>query len=40
MQRVVHEELNALPERHRAALVCYLEGRTQDEAAARGKEGG
>ncbi len=35
VQHVLHEELNALPERHRAALVlCYLQGRTQDEAAS------
>src|SRR4029450_6082469 len=34
LRQVVHEELNALPERHRAPLVlCYLEGKTQDEAA-------
>jgi RNA polymerase sigma factor (sigma-70 family) len=35
IRRVVHEELDRLPERHRAALVlCYLQGKTQDEAAA------
>ena len=35
VRQVVHEELNALSERYRAPLVlCYLEGRTQDEAAA------
>jgi RNA polymerase sigma factor (sigma-70 family) len=34
--RAVHEELDRLLERHRAALVlCYLEGKTQDEAAAQ-----
>jgi RNA polymerase sigma factor (sigma-70 family) len=34
IRQVVHEELNRLPERHRAALVlCYLQGKTQDEAA-------
>lgn len=32
--RVLDEELAQIPERHRAALLlCYLEGRTQDEAA-------
>jgi RNA polymerase sigma factor (sigma-70 family) len=36
VRQAVHEELDRLPERHRAALVlCYLEGRTQDEAAAQ-----
>jgi RNA polymerase sigma factor (sigma-70 family) len=36
MQQAVHEELERLPARHRAALVlCYLQGRTQDEAAAQ-----
>jgi RNA polymerase sigma factor (sigma-70 family) len=36
IQQAVHEELARLPERHRAALVlCYLEGNTQDEAAAQ-----
>jgi RNA polymerase sigma factor (sigma-70 family) len=31
-QRVLHEELNRLAERHRAPLVlCYLQGKTQDE---------
>jgi RNA polymerase sigma factor (sigma-70 family) len=35
IRQVVHEELDRLPERHRAALVlCYLQGKTQDEAAA------
>src|SRR5262249_13764585 len=34
VQRVVHEELRQLPEKFRAPLVlCYLEARTQDEAA-------
>jgi RNA polymerase sigma factor (sigma-70 family) len=34
IRQVVHEELDRLPERHRAALVlCYLQGKTQDEAA-------
>src|SRR5262245_21924555 len=34
-QRVLHEELNRLAESHRAPLVlCYLQGMTQDEAAA------
>jgi RNA polymerase sigma factor (sigma-70 family) len=36
VRQVVHEELARLPERHRAPLVlCYLEGKTQDEAAAQ-----
>jgi RNA polymerase sigma factor (sigma-70 family) len=31
---VLHEELNRLPERYRVALVmCYLESKTQDQAA-------
>jgi RNA polymerase sigma factor (sigma-70 family) len=35
IRRVIHEELDRLPGRHRAALVlCYLQGKTQDEAAA------
>jgi RNA polymerase sigma factor (sigma-70 family) len=35
VRQVVHEELTALSERYRAPLVlCYLEGKTQDEAAA------
>jgi RNA polymerase sigma factor (sigma-70 family) len=34
VRRAVHEELARLPARHRAALVlCYLQGKTQDEAA-------
>jgi RNA polymerase sigma factor (sigma-70 family) len=34
-QRVLHEELNRLAEPYRAPLVlCYLQGQTQDEAAA------
>jgi RNA polymerase sigma factor (sigma-70 family) len=33
---VVHQEVNRLPERFRAPIVlCYLEGLTHDEAAAR-----
>jgi RNA polymerase sigma factor (sigma-70 family) len=35
VQRVVHDELNRIAERYRAPLVlCYLEGKTQDQAAA------
>ena len=34
VRHVLHEELTALSERYRAPLVtCYLEGKTQDEAA-------
>jgi RNA polymerase sigma factor (sigma-70 family) len=34
VRQAVHEELDWLPERQQAALVlCYLEGKTQDEAA-------
>jgi RNA polymerase sigma factor (sigma-70 family) len=34
VRHILHEELNAISERHRAPLVlCYLEGKTQDEAA-------
>jgi RNA polymerase sigma factor (sigma-70 family) len=34
-QQVLHEELNGLAERFRGPLVlCYLQGKTQDEAAA------
>jgi RNA polymerase sigma factor (sigma-70 family) len=34
VQQLVHAELNRLPERYRTPLVyCYLEGKTQDEAA-------
>src|SRR5262249_27112191 len=33
---VIHEELNRLPERYRAPLIlCYLEGLTHEQAAAR-----
>jgi cytochrome c peroxidase len=36
VQQVLHEELTGLAERYRAPLVaCYLEGQTQDEAAAQ-----
>src|SRR5262245_15421783 len=36
VRQVLHEELAGLAERYRAPLVaCYLEGRTQDEAAAQ-----
>jgi cytochrome c peroxidase len=35
-QQILHEELTALAERYRVPLVaCYLEGKTQDEAAAQ-----
>jgi RNA polymerase sigma factor (sigma-70 family) len=35
LRRVLHEELARLSERHREPLVlCYLQGKTQDEAAA------
>ena len=35
-QELLHQELNALPERLRLPLVlCYLQGLTRDEAAAR-----
>jgi RNA polymerase sigma factor (sigma-70 family) len=35
VQRIVHEELERLAEDYRAPLVlCYLQGKTQDEAAA------
>ena len=35
VQRVLHEELSGLTERYRAPLVlCYLQNRTQDEAAS------
>jgi RNA polymerase sigma factor (sigma-70 family) len=34
VQQLLHAELNRLPERNRAALVhCYLEGKSQDQAA-------
>src|SRR5262245_46809552 len=36
VRHVLHEELGGLPERYREALVlCYLEGATQQRAAAR-----
>jgi RNA polymerase sigma factor (sigma-70 family) len=36
VRRVLHEELTGLAERYRGPLVaCYLEGKTQDEAAAQ-----
>ncbi len=36
VRQIVHEELDRLLERHRTALVlCYLEGKTQDEAAVQ-----
>jgi RNA polymerase sigma factor (sigma-70 family) len=36
VRQVLHEELAALSERYRVPLVvCYLEGKTQDEAAAQ-----
>jgi cytochrome c peroxidase len=36
MQEILHEELTGLAERYRVPLVaCYLEGKTQDEAAAQ-----
>src|SRR5262249_54354144 len=34
LRRVLHEELGRLPEKQRVPLLlCYLEGKTQDEAA-------
>jgi uncharacterized protein (TIGR03067 family) len=34
LQRVLHEEVNRLPARYRAPIVlCYLEGKTNEEAA-------
>jgi cytochrome c peroxidase len=36
MRAILHEELTALAERYRAPLVaCYLQGKTQDDAAAQ-----
>ena len=36
VRQVLHEELTGLADRYRAPLVaCYLEGKTQDEAAAQ-----
>jgi len=36
VQRVLHEELDSMSERHRLPLVlCYLQGKTLDEAAAQ-----
>jgi RNA polymerase sigma factor (sigma-70 family) len=36
VRAALHEELNRLPERYRVALVmCYLESKTQDQAAAQ-----
>ncbi len=36
VQQAIHEEIGRLPEKQRAALVlCYLEGKTQDEAAGQ-----
>jgi cytochrome c peroxidase len=36
MQEILHQELTGLTERYRVPLVaCYLEGKTQDEAAAQ-----
>jgi RNA polymerase sigma factor (sigma-70 family) len=36
LRRVLHEELVALPEKYRLPLVlCYLQGRTQEEAASQ-----
>ena len=35
-QQILHEELTGIAERYRVPLVaCYLEGKTQDEAAAQ-----
>jgi cytochrome c peroxidase len=36
MREILHEELNELAERYRVPLVaCYLQGKTQDQAAAQ-----
>jgi RNA polymerase sigma factor (sigma-70 family) len=34
LQKIIHEELERLPEKYRTALVhCYLEGKTHEQAA-------
>src|SRR5439155_9725872 len=36
LRRVLHEELSQLPDKYRLPLVlCYLEGRSQEEAAVQ-----